>query len=188
MTRSWKALVLAGKDLVEEERRLENRHRSLVTTRTRLRWAWADLALEVEPMSASGADKRVGERLLRFIEETGCPYTVKGLRDARGVAAAWPPAMREPTVSFEVHTHLMTKQHFMKPGLTTHETEKLLGRKIRKHTPRPYQPSLDRVATVLMNEDLVARLLVEFPETRAVIARALAGQPKRRFLSSLRAA
>lgn len=157
MARHWKTLVAEGKRLTQ--------------TYENSQWAWADLALEVEPLVTDPALCRLAGtsgRLERWIQEVEAPYTVKTLSGLRGVAHAWPAAERVDA-SFYVHKLLASPEHrkMIYAGMKVAEVQKLLGHTTTKEwRANTYKVSIDRLAGALLDPDTTAALFEKHPEVK----------------------
>lgn len=164
-------------ELVTEGKKLSAKQVRIGRQVSELKWAWADLALEVAPSHTGNAQhSKVTEKLERFKIAVGnCPYTTSSLLNSRYVAKSWPPEERVKETSFEVHKLLRNHKHLIKPCMNRMQARELLG---YKNTPPRRKIQFQRLIDEISRPEIIDRIWYEFPEVAEQI---IAAKPRRKF-------
>ncbi|WP_055483172.1 DUF6192 family protein [Sphaerimonospora mesophila] len=173
----WAKYVEQGRDLIEEE--------------TRIQFSLGDLTLKMIPCHLHDGNHGVGRVLERYADEIGIPYDT--LRGYRHMAIAWPKEKRASGVGFAVHRALdACPDRFEKilhppegkERWTYDDACRHAGR--TPHTPEDSREKLDRVRTLLRDDEVAAEAVQDLvihrpglaeqvmtnPDTRSAIWRA----------------
>ncbi|MEV1091198.1 DUF6192 family protein [Streptomyces microflavus] len=171
--RQWARFVKQGRDLVEEE--------------TRIQFALGDLTVKMAPFRGSGGNQGVFAVLDRYADQIGS--NVHTLMDYRKVAHAWPPAERVAGVAWSVHRAFESLEdrfeviHHPPSGAERWTEDAALSHAGRLPSrPLTKEEKLDRVRTLLRGDDYATEAVEEMIRRPDVASQVMANPSNQRIL------
>ncbi|MEV5856932.1 DUF6192 family protein [Streptomyces anulatus] len=171
--RQWGRFVRQGRDLVEEE--------------TRIQFALGDLALKMLPFQGRGGNQGVFSVLDRYADQIGS--NVHTLMELRKIAHDWPPQERVPGVAWCVHRAFASLDdrfeviHHPPSGAERWTEDAALSRAGRlPHRPLTKAEKLDRVRTLMRADDYATEAVEEMIRRPDVASQVMANPSNTRIL------
>jgi len=171
--RQWARYVAKGRDLVEQE--------------TRVQFALGDVTLDMIKPHPRDGDHGVYRVLDRYADEIGIPFDT--LRTYRHIAMAWPKDERVPHVPYAVHVALDACPdrfeiiHQPPEGKDRWTLDDALRRAGRTpHTVGNDEERLDRVRSLLRDEDQAAAAVNDLIHRPEVAERVMTNRSTRRAI------
>jgi hypothetical protein len=167
----WARYIKQGRELVDQE--------------TRIQFALGDLTLKMIPNHHHDGDHGVARMLERYADEIGVPY--RTLETYRHMAIAWPADKRASGVGFAVHRALdacpdrfkaIHRPPKGKDRWNVDDALRYAGR--TPHTPEDSREKLDRVRTLLRDDDVAAQAVRDLVIHRPDIAEQVMTNPDTR--------
>ncbi|MBD0743006.1 DUF6192 family protein [Streptomyces sp. CBMA152] len=171
--RQWARYIKQGREMVEEE--------------TRIQFRLGDLTLKMVPSVPNGGNRGVFIVLDRYADEIG--INVHTLLGYRHVAIAWPPDKRADGLSWSIHKALDAMNdrfdliHNPPRGIAQWTEDKALSHAGRlPHRPLTKAEKLDRVRVLLDQDENAAEAVSELIRRPDVAHRIMGDQSNQRIL------
>ncbi|MDA3625126.1 DUF6192 family protein [Saccharopolyspora sp. WRP15-2] len=166
--RDWGRYVRQGKELVQEE--------------TRIQFRLGDLTLKMVPSRGSGGNQGVFAVMDRYADAIG--INVHTLLEYRSIALRWPPEKRNPDVSWAIHRSLEALDNrfeliYEPPEGIPYWTEDAALRQAGRlpHRPLTKDEKLDRVRVLLEQDEYAAEAVGSILQNRSNVAHQVMADP-----------